>query len=104
MSKNEVSPNNILGGIIMINAKQARENSYNKTLRWCEEKLQPEIMRSIENGQSSVNRLFWEHSIDSRELKIVLEELGFVVEVEDITSQYHMKLGYGNIYNVKLSW
>lgn len=88
----------------MITAEQARNNSYSKTLYWCEDKLQPEIKMAIIKKQTSANRLFLEDDANPEELKQILKELGFKVKVTNMTSECGLKPTHGNVYNVIVTW
>ena len=88
----------------MIDAYQARENSYNNVIIWCETKLQPEILIARENDRSMVSKLFFEHEVDVQKLEKTLNELGYKVKVTDFTKQCGLSLKQGKMYNVTVSW
>ena len=88
----------------MIDAYQARDNSYDNVMIWCETKLQPEILIARKNGRSTVSKLFFEHEVDAEKLEKTLSGLGYKVKVVDYTKQCGLSLKQGNMYNVTVSW
>ena len=88
----------------MITAKQAREESYDKALLWCEKKLQPEIELSMFKKQNQASKLFTDDEVNPKELKGKLEQLGYRAQLTNMTEQAGLKCEYGTIYNVTVYW
>ncbi len=88
----------------MITAKQAREESYDRIVLWCEKKLQPEIELAMFKKQNQASKLFTEEEVNSKELEKTLEKLGYKVVLSNMTEQAGFKSTYGVIYNVTIYW
>lgn len=88
----------------MITAKQARENSYTKLLSWCSKKLQPEIELAISKKEERASKLFWQHEVEPESLKDTLEQLGYKVEITNMTERSGLSKQHGVVYNVTVYW
>ena len=88
----------------MVTAKQARDGSYDKTILWCEKKLQPEIELARFKKQNFASKLFTNDEVEPQELKTMLENLGYRVQLTNMTEQGGFKSEYGVIYNVTIYW
>lgn len=88
----------------MITAKQAREGSYDKTVLWCEKKLQPEIEHARYKEQNHASQLFTADEVNPVELKTTLEKQEYKVQLINMTEQCGFKSEYGTIYNVTIYW
>jgi len=88
----------------MITAKQAREESYDKVVLWCEKKLQPEIEHAMFKKQNLASKLFADDEANPEEVKTTLEKYGYRVVLTNMTKQAGFKSEYGTIYNVTIYW
>lgn len=88
----------------MIDARQARENSYDNVIIWCETKLQPEILIAMKNDRRTVSKLFFEHEVDAEKLEKTLRGLDYKVKVVNFTKQCGLSLKQGNVYNITIFW
>ena len=88
----------------MITAQDARNNTYDKTVSWCEKHIEPDIEQAIGREEKVVNRLFWECEANPEEVKRVLEEHGFKVQIQDVEKVYGIKSEHGVMYNLVISW
>ena len=88
----------------MITAKQARDGSYDKTILWCEKKLQPEIEIARSKEQTHTSKLFTDDEVNPKELKETLERYEYRVQLTNMTEQSGFKSEYGSIYNITIYW
>lgn len=88
----------------MITAKQARDGSYDKTVLWCEKKLQPEIELARFKKNNQASKLFIAEEVNPDELKTILENYEYRVQLTNMTEQAGFKSSYGTIYSVTVNW
>ena len=88
----------------MITAKQARNGAYNKTIIWCEKRLQPEIEFARLRKTNQASKLFTADEVNPEELKTILEKHGYIVRLTNMTERAGFKSSYGVIYNVTVNW
>ena len=91
----------------MNTAQQARENSYDKTISWCERKIQPEIeakIGSIEKIEKMASKMFYASEVEIDKLKSFLEQCGYKVVICNMTKQAGFISMYEDIYNITVYW
>ena len=88
----------------MITAKQARENSYDKTLSWCSKKLQPEVELALSRNEKRASKLFLGHEVDAKSLQATLEQLGFKVDIVNMTERAGLSKLHTTVYSVTVFW
>ena len=91
----------------MITAEQARKNLYDKTISWCERKLQPEIeakMSCTEKLEKMASKMFYASEVEIDRLQTVLEQCGYKVVICNMTKQAGFSSRYEDIYNVTVYW
>ena len=88
----------------MITAQNARNNTYDQTVSWCEKHIEPDIEKAAASEEKVVHRLFGEWEANPEEVKRVLEEHGFKVQIQEVEKLYGIKSQYGVMYNLVISW